>query len=156
VSSAASNHRLRLVGLDDDGDRARWAEERKRRVDVTRENRIAATRPLDPTDARWVLAARAHAQLQGTALTPERRRRVMHTARILGIRPFDANVIIAIVQDHARRGEPLATAGPTLSMVPEARRERTAPAAAWRWIAALGCAAVATLMLVRWLVNGLG
>ena len=131
---------------------------RARRDAVGRENRAAAANTkLSPTDPRWVLAVRAYSQLQGSALTPERRERVLETARLLGVRPFDANVIIAIAQDHARRGEPLAGAAPTLSIVarppedsPRARRTRRAWTAL-RWIAALAAAITATTLLIRWL-----
>ncbi|MCA9294405.1 MAG: hypothetical protein KDA20_11390 [Phycisphaerales bacterium] len=38
-------------------------------------------------------------------LRPERRRELVANAQAMGLRPFDANLIIAIVQDGARRGE---------------------------------------------------
>ena len=38
-------------------------------------------------------------------LRPENRRRVLETAKLLGLRAFDANLIIAIVQDAARTGD---------------------------------------------------
>lgn len=38
-------------------------------------------------------------------LTPERRRDLMNLASDLKLRPFDGQLIIAIVQDAARRGE---------------------------------------------------
>ena len=129
---------------------------RARRDAVARENRAAAgNTKLSPTDPRWVLAVRAYSQLQGSALTPERRERVLETARLLGVRPFDANLIIAIAQDHARRGETLAEAAPTLSIVarpPEHQTSRTSTAL--RWIAAVAAAITATLLLIRWLNVG--
>ncbi len=134
---------------------------RARRDAVARENRAAAENTeLSPTDPRWVLAVRAYSQLQGSALTPERRERVLETARLLGVRPFDANLIIAIAQDHARRGETLAEAAPTLSIVarpPEdgGRTHRTSrPWTALRWIAAVAAAVTATVLLLRWLNAG--
>ncbi len=134
---------------------------RARRDAVGRENRAAAANTeLSPTDPRWVLAVRAYSQLQGSALTPERRERVLETARLLGVRPFDANVIIAIAQDHARRGETLAEAAPTLSIVarpPEDGGRTHQTSRTWtalRWIAAVAAAITATVLLIRWLNVG--
>lgn len=80
---------LRLVGTD--------AEPTARKSEVTQ--------PIkDATDPRWVLAVRTSEQLQGTILTPEARHRLMRLGRILGLNPFDTSLIIAIVQDQARRG----------------------------------------------------
>jgi hypothetical protein len=130
-------------------------ERRSIREQAVRENRSAARNPaLDPTDPRWVLAVRAASQLENGTLTPERRERVMRTARLLGVRPFDANVIIAIAQDHARRGVPLGDAADLIAMTGGAdgdRRDRSTNLA--RWLAALTAAAVLTLLLVRWIVG---
>ncbi len=146
----ASQHRLRLVGSDD----LRAVTSRRAARDVADENRAAARNPsLDPTDPRWVLAARTHSQLQGSALTPERRARVLRTARQLGVRPFEANVIIAIVQDHARRGSPLAKAADTLTLLRDPR-PRPTPRATWsRWLAAALTALAANALLVWWLLS---
>ena len=74
------------------------------------------------TDPRWVLAVRAAEQLQGATLTPPARDRLVRMAKAFGLTAFDANLIIAIVQDQARRGYAPAfcpTAGePQLRMVP--------------------------------------
>lgn len=62
------------------------------------------------TDSRWVLAARAATWIEGgraAILTPDKRRRLMKMAESLGLRPFDASLIIAIVQDAARSGKPV-------------------------------------------------
>ena len=140
-------HYLRLVGADSDP-RDRAAEAARR---VEHENRAAATNPeLDPRDPRWVLAMRTYSQLQGAALTPERRARVMRTAQHLGLRPFDANLIIAVVQDHARRNESPGVAQDALRLIGRASPE---PARApWgRWLAAFLAALVAAALLIRWL-----
>lgn len=63
---------------------------------------------LSPTDARWVLALRVAAGLEGGAaavLPPERRRRLVAQGAVLGLREFDSNLVIAIVQDAVRSGE---------------------------------------------------
>ena len=152
MSSAASQpNYLRLVGTDDPDAIESWKASRLARQDVTRENRLAAgNSQLEPTDPRWVLAMRAYSQLQGSTLTPEKRQRVLDNAKVIGLRPFDANLIIAVVQDHARRGESPAEAQSTLSMiaspVPSGDRLR------WkRWFAAVISAIVANILLIWWL-----
>lgn len=123
-------------------------------ADVATENRRAATNPeLRPTDPRWVLAARAYSQLQGTTLTPERRRRVLKIANQLGVRPFDASVIIAIVQDHARTGRALSDAGPTLQLLHEPNSTQSSPYT-MRWMAALTAAAAINFLLIWWVLSG--
>lgn len=57
-----------------------------------------------PTDPRWVMAVRTAEQLQGAILSPEKRERLIKLGKTMGLSPFDANLIIAIVQDQARRG----------------------------------------------------
>ena len=99
---------------------------------------------------------RAQSQLQGTALTPERRARVMRTAEQLGIRPFDANMIIAVVQDHARRGEDLADAATALAGVQHTERRRpsreiTRTSIATRLLLAAMLAALINAILITWL-----
>lgn len=77
-----------------------------------RSPRTAPTSDLQANDARWVFAVRVSKALEPgpePALPPDRRRRLMSIARALGLRPFDANLIIAIVQDAARSGEPLSS-----------------------------------------------
>ncbi|MBB6430465.1 hypothetical protein [Algisphaera agarilytica] len=73
-------------------------------------------------DPRWVLAVRVSEQLQGSVLPPEKRDRLVKIGKMFGLTAFDANLIIAIVQDQARRGYAPAycpTAGePQLRMVP--------------------------------------
>ena len=159
-SHAAKPVRLKLVGaLDGDAaastSHSSWAHTRNVRQEIIRENRAAAAaRPaLEPTDPRWVLAVRAHTQLEGSVMTPDARQRVMRTAAVLGVRNFDASVVIAIVQDHARRGETLADAAPTLALVrrPPDRFDRRW---SWmRWTAAIASAIVANLLLIRWLLS---
>ncbi len=83
---------------------------------VERENRIAGR--IAPDDARWILARRAAESIEGgraAILRPEIRRRLLSTGERLGLRPFDANLILAIVQDDARSGRAGAGASVCLS-----------------------------------------
>lgn len=59
-------------------------------------------------DARWVTAARATQAIEGgraAVLRPEVRARLVSSAERMGLRPFDANLVLAIVQDAARQGK---------------------------------------------------
>lgn len=87
--------------------RVRRAIEAARRR-VAEENTRAAG--LSPDDIRLLMALRVADALEGgraAILRPERRRELVGNAQTMGLRPFDANLIIAIVQDGARRGEHL-------------------------------------------------
>lgn len=120
-------------------------------------------RAFDPTDARWRLATEAQQALQGAVLAYEDRRRLLSLAHRLGIREFDANLILAIVQDRARRGEPLETAASTIAIVPlpaqaTNREEESAPATTRDhtlvWIGAVIAAMAVDAALIVWLILG--
>ena len=65
----------------------------------------AAPEPIvDPVDPRWVLALHTAKGLQGALLDPGKRQRLLRLGRVLGLTPFEANLVIAIIQDQARRG----------------------------------------------------
>jgi hypothetical protein len=106
----------------------------------TRPVRAAAGPPAtiaDPalscTDPRWALAVHVEARLTGTMLRPVERRSAIALGRSMGLTPFDCNLVIAIVQDRARRGRSLDGAVASLAMVPAARPAppRSRRAAAW-------------------------
>jgi hypothetical protein len=70
--------------------------------------RVPSESPLTATDPRWVFAVRVLYTLQGgkaAILRPKERRYLLHLAGYLHLRPFDANLIIAVVQDAVRTGE---------------------------------------------------
>ncbi|MCZ6836155.1 MAG: hypothetical protein O7G85_10310 [Planctomycetota bacterium] len=147
---------LRLVGTDDPQAIDTWITKREARQAIIRENRLASNdASLDPTDPRWVMAAKAYASLQGSTLTPERRERLVHTAKSLGLRPFDANLVIAIVQDHARRGLRPDQAIGSLKMIEPVQRRHHQNMALWiRWGVAIACAVMANAFLIWWLTAG--
>lgn len=102
-----------------------------------------------------MLAIKTHHLLEGgraAMLSPEKRKRLISDAGALGIRPFDANLVIAIVQDQARMG--LAPKGSDfharLSLVREPG-PRTMPT----WLVAMICSAILGLffiyMAARWI-----
>jgi hypothetical protein len=81
---------------------------REARREIARENH--ASRLMGPDDVRWELAREVEGSIEGgkaAIIRPEVRRRLVSTATERGLRPFDANLVIAIVQDGARRGEHL-------------------------------------------------
>ena len=78
--------------------------EARRRVAL--ENRLAAGTPnLAHHDPCWQLASEVSIALDGAVLAPDARRFLIKRAGRLGVRDFDANLLIALVQDRARRGE---------------------------------------------------
>jgi hypothetical protein len=106
LSGSSAPSRSAVVGAPRGGARADAAM----RAAVEQEMRSAST--LGPDDARRIVAARVVEALEGgraAILRPEARRGVMTVARACGLRPFDANLVIAIVQDGARRGETVGT-----------------------------------------------
>ena len=105
-------------------------------------------------DPRWVLAVRAAEHLQGATLTPPARHRLERMARTFGLTAFDANLIIAVVQDQARRGYAPAfcpTAGePQLRMVPLPARRPWPRARLGRVTALFGVLIAAEVIGLLW------
>jgi hypothetical protein len=121
---------------------------------------------IQPADARWIFALRVSGSLQGgkaALLIPPRRRELVAAAVRAGLREFDANLIIAVVQDAARRGElgdqarALQGIVPSLALVGSAKRPKGL-SRRWRTTLVVFATAVVTLgsfaFLVRWLLVG--
>jgi len=110
---------------------------------------------LPATDPRWVLAARVSESLEGDVLPPDRRERLIRTGRVMGLSTFEANLVIAIVQDQARRGVApearLAASSPQLAIVP---RSAAAPDPRRPLRIAVITAAILTveIVLLLWLI----
>lgn len=120
---------------------------------IAQENRSAAK--LDAKDARWVLAIRVGQAIEGgrqAMLSPERRRRLIREGQHLGLRDFDTNLIIAIVQDGARTGEGLGyNVEQRLSLIRVPGRERDARQVMLLIAMSLGIAGLWLMLMVRWL-----
>ncbi len=74
---------------------------------VARANAQSAV--ISSDDARWIFAQRVRDSLDGgraAILAPDLRRDLVCRAVRSGLRPFDANLVIAIVQDEVRSGQP--------------------------------------------------
>ena len=56
------------------------------------------------TDPRWVLAVATAQLMEGDVLPPTKRESLMHKGKSMGLSPFDCSLILAIIQDRARRG----------------------------------------------------
>lgn len=104
---------LRLVHADEVGAVHLSPRGNKRRTgspgsSVARENRAAAE--MSALDARWIFAVQVAKEIQLSGapgvgvLAPERRRNLVKLATRMGLRQFDANLVIAIVQDGCRTG----------------------------------------------------
>jgi hypothetical protein len=150
-----SQHQLRLVGEVEPLHRPEGVSPARQHAAAVRavaeENQAARLNlALNPSDPRWVVAVRAYSQLQGSTLTPERRRHVQQLASLLGVRPFETNVIMAIVQDHARHGRTLHDAAATIALL---EKPVTEPSPTARWFWALVLAAVMCAMLASWLLG---
>lgn len=120
---------------------------------------LGRDRGFGPDDPRWKLAVETQRALQGAMLAFEDRRRLLSLAQRLGIRAFDANLIVALVQDRARRGEPIESAAATIAIVPVPTAHGAADGAdaprrdlAWLWVAAVMTALVVDAVLIGWLI----
>ena len=112
---------------------------------------------LAAEDARVVFAIDVERSLEGgraAALRPERRERLVAGAVKRGMRPFDANLVIAIVQDAARRGETLNATqhGTVLRMVKQP--ERAEGRFEWLLVAAVVLGLVMAVAMATIVVNG--
>ena len=112
---------------------------------------------VEALDPRWVFAVRVSEQLQGAVLSADRRERLIRLGKVLGLTAFDASLVIAVVQDQARRGhapESCPAAGEAqLRMIPLPHPARTGPSASRPLaVAALLVGLLAAeLMLLSWL-----
>lgn len=126
------------------------------RRQIAAENHSASSLSVD--DARWAFAVTVSQSLQGgrtAALPPASRERLLNTATRMGMRPFDANLVIAIVQDGARSGEGslAAPVAGRLMLVRPPATER--PASIWPQVIVVAVLAAAIgAALVRWVVAG--
>lgn len=105
-------------------------------------------------DARWVTAVRASREIEGgkaAVLRPEVRARLVSSAQKMGLRPFDANLVLAIVQDAARHGQTVSDpeTADRLALV------RGRPDSPRRWgvvaVLSLALSAMWALLLIWWL-----
>lgn len=114
---------------------------------------MAAGSPaLHPASPHLAFATSIARALEGAILAPERREALIQEARSLGLREFDANLVIAVVQDRARRGESTDDITGPISVL--ARSERSSLRSNARAVfagAAIGLAVGFAILLVRWL-----
>ncbi len=116
LTPAAGTPRLRLHIPSSD---------RPRALRAVREKPAPQESSLRATDPRWVLAVRAAELMQGPVLAPNDREQLLQTGRMMGLNPFQSNLVIAIVQDQARRGGSPQQAVKELAFIPPAQRPST-------------------------------
>lgn len=121
-------------------------------LETLRAREAARQQTLDPTDPRWLLAIETQKALQGAVLAFEDRRRLLSLAQRVGVRAFDANLIVALVQDRARRGEPIESAVDAIGVVPRPAARAGAFVTAWIWAAAILIAVLVDVVLIGWLI----
>lgn len=131
---------------------------------IEQENRSAAS--LSPDDARWVLARRVAEAIEGeraAIIRPEVRIRLVAIGQRLGLRPFDANLIIAIVQDdvrtatHGIAGNDRSLSGDVASRLGIVRRPDVSPSRRLVWIMAgfaLATGVAVALLAINWIRSG--
>ncbi len=105
---------------------------------------------LSPSDVRAAFAIEVAGSLEGgraALLRPEVRRRLIASGVDMGLREFDSNLVIAIVQDAARAGERVD--GDRLTMIGTARR----PERVWRAAAILGWTLALALVMATVLAS---
>ncbi len=128
---------------------------------VTRENRAAAE--MSALDARWVFAVQVAREIdlsgapRAGVLAPERRRNLVRLATRMGLRAFDANLVIAIVQDGCRSGEGALSRDVSDRLV-LLRAGEASRGMGWRelaaWLVASACLAITLgLALARWITS---
>ena len=122
---------------------------------VALENRLAAdSRELLPDSPHLSLANQVASRLQGTMLAPEDRAVLVDEARRMGIREFDSHLVMAVVQDRARRGEGMEDLRGPLSMFP-----KTPPSTLTNHLriviaaVGLGLAIGTATLFIRWLTG---
>ncbi|MBL8745483.1 MAG: hypothetical protein JNK58_03910 [Phycisphaerae bacterium] len=123
---------------------------------VADENRHAADLASSDGDLRKIFALRASQMLEGgraAIMPPESRRMLVGEARRFGLRAFEANLIIAIVQDGARRGQsPVSAATAELiGVIPTQRRREAKQLLAQRLIVAALMGVGLLTILIRWI-----
>lgn len=123
VSTATREPALQLRGGDADAPLPHSATEPMNESTAAAVDPATPPRTLAPNDPRWVLAVRVREALQGTLLLPDARQRLLKLGRLLGLNGFESNLVIAIVQDAARRGESVHLAEGSLAMVPRRNAE---------------------------------
>jgi len=153
--------RLRLV-VPADGP---TTEEVRARRAIRQENERAARMAYEGgEDVRRILAMRTAEVLEGgraAILAPQRRRELVRQGERFGMRPFEANLVIAVVQDAARLGETVEdeAVARSLQVIPEPPSESP-----WEdrwtwarlWLASAALAGLVLMFLVDWIMGATG
>lgn len=108
--------------------------------------------PLAADDPRWALAVQVSHRLEGDVLRPDHRTALNRIGKALGLNAFQCALVIAIVQDQARRGLSVQAAADSLAFVPlttpTPRHGRMARVLVWTAVA-LAAEVVAVLIWLK-------
>lgn len=147
MSNTATTSELRLTACD--GMSTAQAAALNEQATQLASSQQSTGQGLSASDPRWVLAMQTYDQLEGDILAPDKREKLIHMGRTFGLSVFEANLVIAIVQDRARRGQTPHSAQTTLSMI---RAPKNGNKYRRTWKIALCCSAVIVFefALVYW------
>lgn len=153
VSIATTN--LRLVDDHEENHREVIRRRAAALKEIALENRLAAgTVELDPESPYLSLASRVQNRLQGCILSPESRASIIDDAHRLGIREFDAHLVMAVMQDRARRDEPMDDIAGVLGVLSHGERRTSSSNSVWiLGGASLGLAIGLATLAIRWLTQ---
>ena len=153
MSIATTN--LRLVDDHEENHREVIRRRAAALKEIALENRLAAgTVELDPESPYLSLASRVQNRLQGCILSPESRASIIDDAHRLGIREFDAHLVMAVMQDRARRDEPMDDIAGVLGVLSHGERRTSSSNSVWiLGGASLGLAIGLATLAIRWLTQ---
>ncbi len=154
MANIRPNPRLRLVfGPMEEKDISALAEASARQ-EIESANIRAAAMSVD--DARQIFAASVADRIEGgtaAILRPGDRRALVNAAQGMGMRVFDANLIIALVQESARNGEDTRDSAGLLRLIP-APADRSRSHMAGPILAIFAFAAAILALLIAWVLRG--
>ena len=132
---------------------ARQDQERAAARAIARENLASAHNGPSLEDARSVVVSETLKRLQGSLLVPEDRRAVLELAQRLGMRTFDANLLVAMIQDRARRNDPTQATGTHTTHSRSTGMHGLTNG--WQWICALATGALFAALAAAWLLGSI-
>ena len=119
---------------------------------IAAENRASARYGPLPTDPNVLLASEIASRMEGCVMPASAREDILDQAGRMGIRRFDASLLMALLQDRARRGEALHG----LAIPFKVRQEQPVSiphASLARWLSALLVGGSIAVLAIGWLLG---